>query len=329
MNDKKKGRCDALYVVAVDIGGTNTEFAIIDRRGSVVGRNRISTTGHDGLEAYVGALRVAVDALAAELNVSADSIAAVGAGAPAANGATGQIQVSTNLPWDAPVPLAKALSDAFGIPAAITNDANAAAAGEMIYGVARGMRNFIVITLGTGVGSGIVCDGHLLSGSRGFAGELGHVVVCGDSDRPCGCGRSGCLETYCSACGIVETARRLLERDDRQSSLRNVGELTAKTIAEAAANGDELAREVYDFTGKVLGEACASFASFTDPTAIILFGGVAKAGNLLIEPMKRAMEPALLHLYQNRIEIMQSGLNDAEAALLGASAVAWELADRQ
>lgn len=329
MNDKKKGRCDALYVVAVDIGGTNTEFAIIDRRGSVVGRNRISTTGHDGLEAYVGALRVAVDALAAELNVSADSIAAVGAGAPAANGATGQIQVSTNLPWDAPVPLAKALSDAFGIPAAITNDANAAAAGEMIYGVARGMRNFIVITLGTGVGSGIVCDGHLLSGSRGFAGELGHVVVCGDSDRPCGCGRSGCLETYCSARGIVETARRLLERDDRQSSLRNVGELTAKTIAEAAANGDELAREVYDFTGKVLGEACASFASFTDPTAIILFGGVAKAGNLLIEPMKRAMEPALLHLYQNRIEIMQSGLNDAEAALLGASAVAWELADRQ
>ena len=329
MNDKKKGRRDALYVVAVDIGGTNTEFAIIDRRGSVVGRNRISTTGHDGLEAYVGALRVAVDALAAELNISADSIAAVGAGAPAANGATGQIQVSTNLPWDAPVPLAKVLSDAFGIPAAITNDANAAAAGEMIYGVARGMRNFIVITLGTGVGSGIVCDGHLLSGSRGFAGELGHVVVCGDSDRPCGCGRSGCLETYCSARGIVETARRLLERDDRQSSLRNVGELTAKTIAEAAANGDELAREVYDFTGKVLGEACASFASFTDPTAIILFGGVAKAGNLLIEPMKRAMEPALLHLYQNRIEIMQSGLNDAEAALLGASAVAWELADRQ
>lgn len=329
MNDKKKGRPDALYVVAVDIGGTNTEFAIIDRRGSVMGRNRISTTGHDGLEAYVGALRVAVDALAAELNISADSIAAVGAGAPAANGATGQIQVSTNLPWDAPVPLAKALSDAFGIPAAITNDANAAAAGEMIYGVARGMRNFIVITLGTGVGSGIVCDGHLLSGSRGFAGELGHVVVCGDSDRPCGCGRTGCLETYCSARGIVETARRLLDRDDRQSSLRDLGELTAKTIAEAAADGDALACEVYEFTGKVLGEACASFAAFTDPTAIILFGGVAKAGSLLIEPMKRAMEPSLLHLYQNRIEIMQSGLNDAEAALLGASAVAWELADRQ
>lgn len=316
------------YVIAVDMGGTNTEFAIVDRTGEILGRSSIPTCGHTDLDGYIDALHQGAMQLARELGVEW-RILAIGCGAPAANQASGCIQVATNLPWPAPVPLAAKLEEKFCMPATITNDANAAAAGEMLYGKARGLKNFIVITLGTGVGSGIVCDGHLLSGSRGFAGELGHVVVMRDSDRHCGCGRNGCLETFCSARGIVETARRMLATDGSPSTLRDIpaNELSAKDISEAARRGDRIALRVYHYTGRVLGEACATFAAFTDPVAIVLFGGVAKAGNLIIEPMRAAMEPALLHLYQNRIEIMTSGLPDAEAALLGVSAVAWDLAN--
>lgn len=327
---KPAGIDDARYVVGIDMGGTNTEYAIIDRRGNIVGRDRIPTCGHDGLDAYVEAIRDGVEALRKRLGLEG-AIAGVGIGAPAANQATGCIELSTNLPWPSPVPLRATLEEKFGVPAAITNDANAAAAGEGAYGKARGLKNFIVITLGTGVGSGIVCDGHLLSGSRGFAGELGHVIVDYSGERPCGCGRSGCLETFCSARGIVTTAEKMLAASSRPSSLRSLapGELSAKTISEAAQQGDEIAREIYDFTGRMLGKACANFAAYTDPEAIVLFGGVSKAGDLIIKPMREALEADVLHLYGNRIQIVCSGLPDAEAALLGASAVAWDAADRR
>ncbi len=254
-------------------------------------------------------------------------IRAIGAGAPCANRETGCIEAATDLPWQSPVPLARMLSDAFGLPAAITNDANAAAAGEMAYGRARGIRNFIMITLGTGVGSGIVCDGHLLSGARGFAGELGHVIVKADSDRLCGCGRKGCLQTYCSAKGVVATALEFLRESDEDSLLREIDPevLTAKDVYKAALRDDKIARRVFEYTGEVLGEACANFAAYTDPEAIILFGGVAKAGKLLSDPMKDMMNKKTLHLYRNRIEVIPSSLPDAEAAILGASALAWSL----
>lgn len=314
------------FVLGIDMGGTNTEFAVVNARGEIIGRDSIPTVGHKDIYDYVSCLKGGVDALL-ERTGTYGCIRAIGVGAPCANQYTGCIEAATDLPWDSPIPLASLLEQAFSLPTSITNDANAAAAGEMAYGRARGMKNFIMITLGTGVGSGIVCDGHLLSGSRGFAGELGHVLVKGNGDRLCGCGRYDCLETYCSAKGIVRTAKEMLRNSDMDSELRSVPEesLSAKTICEAAQRGDVIAKDVYEFTGKILGEACANFAAFTDPEAYIIFGGVAKAGDLIVEPMRQAMERNMLHLYKDRVEILFSSLKDAEAALLGASALAWDM----
>lgn len=313
-------------MLGIDIGGTNTEFAIVNRRGDIVDRGTIPTTGHKDIYDYIANLKEAITALMKSNHVE-DSIKGIGVGVPCANQYTGWIEAATDLPWPSPIPLAGLLEQAFSLPAAITNDANAAAAGEMTYGKARGLKNFIMITLGTGVGSGIVCDGHLLSGSRGFAGELGHVVVKEDSDRECGCGRRGCLQTYCSAKGVKRTAQEMLAESDEPSTLRSLSddELTPRAISEAALKGDVIANRIYEFTGKVLGEACANFAAFTDPEAIMLFGGVSKAGELISEPMREALEKNVLHLYRDRIEILFSSLNDAEAALLGASAMAWDI----
>ena len=318
MNDKD-------FVIGIDLGGTNTEFAVVNARGDIMGRGTLPTRGHRDVSDYVDKLHSAVEDLL-DRTGTRGRIRGIGAGVPCANRETGCIEAATDLPWPSPVPLAQMLSDAFGLPASITNDANAAAAGEMAYGRARGLKNFIMITLGTGVGSGIVCDGHLLSGSRGFAGELGHVVVDGNSDRACGCGRNGCLETYCSAGGVVRTAREMLAESDEASLLREIpaDELTSKDVYKAALRGDELAMKVFEFTGEVLGKACANFAAFSDPEAIILFGGVAKAGNMIAEPMKRALNRHTLHLYRDRIAVMPSSLADAEAAILGASALAWD-----
>ena len=314
------------YVLGIDIGGTNTEFAVVNRRGDIVGRGSIPTTGHNDIYDYIANLKEAIVSLMNAKGV-ADNIKGIGVGAPCANQYTGWIEAATDLPWPSPIPLAGLLEQAFSLPVAITNDANAAAAGEMTYGQARGLKNFIMITLGTGVGSGIVCDGHLLSGSRGFAGELGHVIVKDDSDRDCGCGRKGCLQTYCSAKGVMRTAREMLAASDEPSSLRNIKaeELTPKAICDAALAGDNMANRVYEYTGTVLGEACANFAAFTDPEAIMLFGGVSKAGDLIARPMRKALEKNVLHLYRDRIDILFSSLNDAEAALLGASAMAWDI----
>jgi glucokinase len=238
--------------------------------------------------------------------------------------------MAPNLPWahDSVVPLANLFSDALGIPVALTNDANAAAIGEMTYGVARGMKDFIVITLGTGVGSGIVTGGHLLYGSDGFAGELGHVtMVRGEEGRLCGCGRKGCLECYCSATGVARTARELLAKSDRPSLLRemNPEDITSLDVSIAAGKGDALAREIYDFTGKMLGEACADFAAFSSPEAFIFFGGMTRAGDLIMKPIKEAYDRHVLPIFRGKAQFLISGLDGASAAVLGASAVGWDV----
>ena len=253
----------------------------------------------------------------------------MGIGAPNGNYYNGTIEFAPNLPWahTSVVPLAKMFSDKLGVPVALTNDANAAAIGEMVYGVARGMKNFIVITLGTGVGSGIVVNGQLLYGSDGFAGELGHVIMRRENGRPCGCGRKGCLEAYCSATGVARTARELLATTDRPSLLRelNPEEITSLDVSIAAGKGDELANEIYEFTGKMLGEACADFAAFSSPEAFIFFGGMTKAGELIMKPIREAYDKQVLKIFKGKAQFLVSGLDGASAAVLGASAVGWDI----
>lgn len=252
----------------------------------------------------------------------------MGIGAPDANYYTGIIDNPANLPWKGEIPLTKMFSDRLGIPVALTNDANAAAIGEMAYGAAKGMKNFIMITLGTGVGSGIVVNGQVVYGSDGFAGELGHVIVDKSSEaRSCGCGRKGCLETYCSATGVARTAKMIVSSSERPTLLRNIplDEITSKDVAIAAGQGDEVAKEIFEYTGKILGEACADFAAFSSPEAFIFFGGLTKAGDLLMDPIKKAYDENVLFLYKNKAQMIVSELDDAGAAVLGASALGWEL----
>ena len=218
-------------------------------------------------------------------------------------------------------------SEKLGIPVALTNDANAAAIGEMTYGVARGMKNFIVITLGTGVGSGIVVNGQLVYGCDGFAGELGHVIMVRENGRSCGCGRLGCLEAYCSATGVARTAREYLETTDEPSLLRsmNAADITSYDVSVAAGKGDALAQRVYEFTGKMLGEACADFAAFSSPEAFIFFGGLTKAGDLIMNPIKKAYDESVLNIFKGKAKFLVSGLDGSSAAVLGASAVGWDI----
>lgn len=312
-----------VYTIGVDMGGTNTRFALVDRSGRVSGRGNMATCGFKTAMDFASHLSSKMR----ELVDGADGkVIGIGIGAPCANPSTGCIEAATDLPWPSPIPLAAMLRDGTSLQVEISNDANAAAMGAMAYGVARGLRNFIMLTLGTGVGGGVVCDSHLLSGSQGFAGELGHVAFPFAADRICSCGRRGCLQTVASAGGVVETARRMLAESDSPSSLRNVMEegLTAQIIGEHADNGDVLSREVFRFTGKCLGEACASFAAFTDPDAIVLFGGVANSFHLLEESMREALEKNALHLYRNRIRILRSVLPESDAALLGAASLPYQ-----
>lgn len=305
-----------MYSIGVDIGGTNTHICLADQEGGIALRTSFPTSGD--LPAYLR--RIADEATRMASTVS--DVAGIGIGAPCANSATGCIEAATDLPWPSPINLRGELGALTGLRVCVTNDANAAAAGEHAYGTARGIDNFIMITLGTGVGAGVVVDGHLLSGRRGFAGELGHIHVRRDSMRPCACGRTGCLQTYCSAKGIVATAAALLADDRRQSTLRDIapGSLTAEAIACAAENGDTLAHEVFDITGTILGEACADYAAFTDPEAFIMFGGVTGAGELLFRPMRQAYRKAALGIYLD-VSFMRSSLPSADAALLGAAAL--------
>lgn len=264
------------YVVGMDIGGTNTVFGIVDARGNVISKGAIKTDTHDDINLYVNdiynELIKLIDAVG-----GIEKIRGIGVGAPNGNYYTGNIESAANLRWKGIVPLARLMSDKFGVPVALTNDANAAAIGEMTYGAARGMKNFIMITLGTGVGSGIVVDGKVVYGHDGFAGELGHTISVRNNGRMCGCGRTGCLETYTSATGVARTAREILETSKKESLLRNlpVESITSKDVYDAAIQGDETAKEIFEFTGKILGEALADFVAFSAPEAIVLFGGSA------------------------------------------------------
>ncbi len=313
------------YVVGIDIGGTNTVFGIVDARGVVIASSSIKTLKHADVNDYLDDLHEGLTRLM-EANDAVDKIHGIGIGAPNANFYTGTIERLVNIPWPTPLPLAQMVSEKFGIPVAITNDANAAAIGEMTYGAARGIKNFIMITLGTGVGSGIVINGQLVYGHDGFAGELGHVIMKRNNGRLCGCGRTGCLETYCSASGVARTAREFLELRSDDSLLRNitVEDITSKDVYDAAVNGDKLAQEIFEFTGNILGEAFADFTTFSSPEAIILFGGLAKSGELLLRPLRESMERNMMPQFKGKVKILLSELKEADAAVLGASALGWE-----
>ncbi len=314
------------YVVGIDIGGTNTVFGIVDARGNILASNSIKTQRHQELEKYVEELYTELSKL---INGSCgiERIKGIGVGAPNANFYNGNIEYAANLPWKGIIPFAKILSEKFGVPVALTNDANAAAIGEMTYGAARGMKDFIMITLGTGVGSGIVANGQLIYGHDGFAGELGHVIMRRENGRPCGCGNRGCLETYTSATGVAKTAREFLEnRANEDSLLRKIPieQITSKDVFDAAIAGDQIAKDVYMVTGQILGEAFADFIKFSSPEAIILFGGLAKSGDLLLVPLRKAMEENLMPIFRNKVKILFSEIKDSDVAILGASALAWE-----
>lgn len=317
---------DKSYVIGIDIGGTNTVVGVVDARGNVIGATSLKTQHQPTFAEYIAEVHNETLKLLASLEIKVEDIQGIGVGAPNANFYNGTIENAANLRWKGILPLTDELFHKFGIPAACTNDANAAAIGEMTYGVARGMKNFIMITLGTGVGSGIVANGQLLYGSDGFAGELGHVTVKRNNGRLCGCGRSGCLECYCSATGVARTAREMLELTPEPSLLRNLetDEITSKDVYDAAIAGDNVAKKIFDFTGKVLGEAFSNFVTFSAPEAIILFGGLTKSGDLLLRPIKKAMEENVLFVWKDKVKILTSELKDTDAAVLGASALGWE-----
>ena len=316
------------YVIGLDLGGTNSVFGIVDQRGDIKATTAIKTQGYDKVEDYVAA---SVDALQIIIDQvgGIETIKAMGIGAPNGNYYNGTIEFAPNLAWahDGIVPLAQLFSDKLGIPVALTNDANAAAIGEMTYGVARGMKNFIMITLGTGVGSGIVVNGQLLYGHDGFAGELGHVIMRRENGRPCGCGRTGCLEAYCSATGVARTAREFLANRQDPSLLRELDpeKITSLDVSITAGKGDALAKEIYEFTGHMLGEACADFAAFSSPEAFIFFGGMAKAGDLIMDPIKKSYDEHVLKIFKGKAQFLISSLDGASAAVLGASAIGWEI----
>ena len=315
-----------MYVVGIDVGGQTSKIGVVDARGTVLAQTVIRTDNHDVVELFIAELAEAVKKVIKEADVEG-KVRGIGVGAPNGNYYTGTIENAPNLSWGHNrVEFAKLLSEAMGgMPVALTNDANAAAVGEMTYGAARGMKNFIMITLGTGVGSGIVINGEVVYGHDGFAGELGHTAAVRNNGRTCGCGKTGCLETYASATGVARTAREWLELSDEPSLLRNVETIASKDVYEAAKEGDKLALKVFEFTGKLLGRSFADFIAFSAPEAIVLFGGLARAKEFLLPPMEQSMNEHVLGLWKDKVKIVFSQLKESDAAILGASALAWEL----
>jgi glucokinase len=315
------------YVVGIDIGGTNTVFGIVDARGTIIASGAVKTQIYPTAEEYTDAVCKGLLTLI-KANGGVDKVKGIGVGAPNGNYYNGTIEFAPNLPWRGVIPLAAMFEERLGIPTALTNDANAAGIGEMTYGAARGMKDFIMITLGTGVGSGIVVNGQMVYGHDGFAGELGHTII-RRGGRLCGCGRKGCLETYCSATGVTRTAREILTARTEPSLLRDIPaeSITSKDVYDAAVKGDKLAKDVFDFTGEILGEALADFIAFSSPEAIILFGGLAHAGDFIFKPVQKALEENILPIYKGKTKLLFSEMKDSDAAVLGASALAWELKD--
>lgn len=314
------------YVVGMDIGGTNTVFGIVDARGNIIASGAVKTQTYEKVEDYVNNVCENLLPLITA-NGGIDKIKGIGIGAPNGNYYSGTIEFAPNLPWKGVIPLASLFEEKLGIPAALTNDANAAGVGEMTYGAARGMKDFIMITLGTGVGSGIVINGQMVYGHDGFAGELGHVIVRRENGRVCGCGRKGCLEAYCSATGVARTAREILAARTEPSLLRNIPaeNITSKDVYDAAVQDDKIAQEIFKSTGTLLGEALADFIAFSSPEAIVLFGGLAKSGDYIIKPIQEAIDNNVLNIFKGKTKLLVSELKDSDAAVLGASALAWEL----
>ena len=316
------------FVVGVDIGGQTSKIGVVNTRGEVLAQIVIRSDiyGSDA-DAFILARSNAIKTCIKEAGVEGQ-VRGIGVGAPNGNYYTGCVAFAPNLAWAAgqSVELAAKLSAQMdGIPVSLTNDANAAAVGEMTYGAARGLKDFIMITLGTGVGSGIVIDGKVVYGHDGFAGELGHVCVVRNGGRLCGCGKTGCLETYCSATGVARTAREWLEATDEPSLLRDVEEISSKSVYDAAKAGDALAKRIFEYTGKLLGRSFADFIAFSAPEAIVLFGGLARAKEYLYEPMLNAMNDNVLPIWKGKVKLIFSQLKESDAAILGASALAWEL----
>lgn len=313
-------------VIGLDLGGTNSVFGVVDSQGEIIATTSIKTQAYPSVDQYVMESVKAVKQIAEQVG-GMEKIRAMGIGAPCGNYYKGTIEHAANLVWGKGiVPLANMFVNELGIPVVVTNDAKAAAMGEMKYGVAVGMNNFVELTLGTGVGSGIVANGQLIYGFDGFAGELGHMIVEPDG-RPCGCGRKGCLETYCSATGVVRTAIAMLEESSEATSLRDIAtdKLTSYEVYKAAMAGDTMAQEVFKQTGRRIGIACANIATFLSPEAFIFFGGLAQAGELLLRPIEEAYNENVLSLYKGKARFLMSGLDGAKAAILGASAIAWDL----
>ena len=312
------------YAIGLDLGGTNSVFGIVDNEGNIIETASMKTGGYTEAKDYFNAAFDTLTPIIEKVG-GLDKIERMGIGAPNGNYLNGCIEMAPNLPWahETSVPLAKMFSERLGgMPVHITNDANAAALGEMTYGVARGMKNFIVLTLGTGVGSGIVINGQMVYGCDGMAGELGHVIMRRDG-RQCGCGRRGCLEAYCSATGVTRTAREWLTATDRPSLLREIpmDKITSLDVCIAAGKGDAMANEIFQFTGEMLGEACANFATFSSPEAFIFFGGMTKAGDLIMKPIEETYRAKVMPVFRDKPQFLVSSLDGAGAAVLGAAAI--------
>jgi len=309
--------------IGIDIGGTNSEFGIVNEAGKVLARGMINTPTKDNIKQFIEDLAKGIRQLMSQINDA--EYAGIGIGAPNGNYYAGTIEHAPNLPFKGVVPFVELLKGQFPEMKKIvlTNDANAAALGEMIYGGAKGMKNFIMIAIGTGLGSGFVVNGELAYGSDGFAGELGHITVTAEG-RECGCGQFGHLETYCSATGMVRTAFELLSHHNAKDSLlanKTFNQLTSKDIYDAAKQEDEIALTVFEITGDILGQALADAIHITSPQAIFLFGGPVAAGELLFKPIRESMESHLMPVFKNKVKLLPSQLRLGEAAILGASAL--------
>lgn len=317
----------AELAIGIDIGGTNSKFGIMDRHGHILKQDRLLTNKHEAVQDFIDDLHSKLMPMINEAG-GLKKIAGIGIGAPNGNYYTGNIEYAANLKWRGIIPFAKMVSEKLGLKVKLTNDANAAAMGEMMYGCAKKMKHFIVITLGTGVGSGIVIDGKIVLGHDGFAGELGHTIIRPGGRLHKGTGIKGALESYASATGVRETAIDMLTENPRVESLLkdfSINDLiTSETVYDCATKGDKIANDVFEFTGQILGEALANFVMFSSPEAIILFGGLTKAGDLIMNPTREAMEANLIQIFRNKIKLLFSDLKEADAAILGASALVWE-----
>ena len=311
-------------VIGIDIGGTGTKYGIVDHDGNVLYQGDLSTKKHATIETFIEELHEELSVLIKKAG-GIQRIKGIGVGAPNGNFYTGTIEYAPNLPWKGVIPLANLIKEKFKLPVVLTNDANAAAIGEMMYGAAKGMKDFIMITLGTGVGSGIVANGQLIYGHDGFAGEVGHTIVIPDGRMHAGTGKKGSLESYASATGVRLTAIEMLEKNKTPSLLRKVpkDKLDSKAVYEAALEGDKIALEIFEFTGKILGLSLANCVMFSSPEAIILFGGLTKSGEFILKPTRKYMEENLIQVFQNKVKILVSHLRESDAAILGASALGW------